>query len=61
MPLEKPVWIACVVATPPAIPSLDDLMKKSYLDLAAMAPKLELSRKTLDDDGKQIEAHKKEA
>lgn len=64
MPMQKPVWIACLlalgIAAQPAAPSLDDLLKKSYLDLVAMAPKLELPRKTVDDYRKQIEARKKE-
>jgi hypothetical protein len=41
-------------------PSLDELLKKSYLDLVELAPKLDLPRKTLDDYRKQIEARKKE-
>lgn len=64
MPMPKPIWIAWLLAlgavAQQAAPSLDELLKKSYLDLAALAPKLELPRKTIDDYRKQVEARKKE-
>jgi Zn-dependent protease with chaperone function/Skp family chaperone for outer membrane proteins len=64
MPMPKSVWIACLlafgIAAQQTTPSLDDLLKKSYLDLASLAPKLELPRKTIDDYRRQVEARKKE-
>jgi len=60
--MKKSAWLALltVCAAAQTAPSLDELLQKSYLDLVALAPRLNLPRTTLDAYRKQLEVRKKE-